>query len=543
MSAHVPTAEDPAAEGASQLIGGRWGRHATRTNRWWLTPLEIAMAITILVLVGGYLQKAQCLKPTGYADNYQYTRLCYTDTYVLYTADGLNADVARSGPDKGQVVGNVGVPYRDHRVEYPPVMAGLMWTAAELTSHLSGGGHADPSGAHGQRFFQITALGLALCALITVFATGRMLGRRRQWDLIMLAASPVLFMHAFTNWDLVAVACTALGMWLWSRKQPALAGVLFGLGVATKLYPVLVLLAILMLCTRERAWRAALMAIAGAAGGILVMYVPAWAISHGHEFRFPTASCTSNQKISGYRFFTSLSEHRGVDWGSLWLVVQHATDSLQSHFTGTGWLDTHVHYWLNATNSALSGPKRFTSDGKPIRGSCHANPTALNWISSISVGLVIAGVAALIAFARRRPRVAPMAFLLVAGFIMLNKVDSPQYALWLVPLAVLARPKWASLLVWQVAEVILGAANLYQLIAQEQHNQGLPIGTYLVVVVIRDVILVWLMAMMVREALNPRLDIVRRDGVDDPVGGILCESEPPPPDPDPAAGELLVAPA
>jgi uncharacterized membrane protein len=142
-------------------------------------------------------------------------------------------------------------------------------------------------------------------------------------------------------------------------------------------------------------------------------------------------------------------------------------------------------------------------------------------IAALAVALFVVGVGVLVWKAPWRPRVAQIAFLLVAGFVMLNKIDSPQYALWLVPLAVLARPRWASLLIWQVTEVVLGAANLYTLIAQEHSQQGLPIGLYLVIVVFRDVVLGWLMTLVVREVLDPRRDIVRNDGVDDPAGGVL----------------------
>ena len=33
-------------------------------------------------------------------------------------------------------------------------------------------------------------------------------------------------------------------------------------------------------------------------------------------------------------------------------------------------------------------------------------------------------------------------FLIVVAFTLTNKVYSPQYSLWLVPLAVMARPRW-----------------------------------------------------------------------------------------------------
>jgi uncharacterized membrane protein len=144
-----------------------------------------------------------------------------------------------------------------------------------------------------------------------------------------------------------------------------------------------------------------------------------------------------------------------------------------------------------------------------------------NVIAALAVTLFVIGVGVLVWKAPWRPRVGQVAFLLVAGFVLLNKIDSPQYALWLVPLAVLARPRWASLLIWQVTEVVLGAANLYTLIAQGHPQQGLSIDAYLVVVVFRDLVLCWLMALVVREVLNPRRDIVRNDGVDDPAGGLL----------------------
>jgi uncharacterized membrane protein len=459
--------------------------------------------VTVLFCVFGYLQKAPCLTHP-YTNEYQYTRLCYTDTYVLYTVEGLNAHTDANG----HVVGSVSVPYRDHAVEYPPVIGGLMWTAAEVTSLLHGGG-ADPSGAHARTFFDVTALGLASLALVSTWCVAQLVGRRRAWDAVMVAASPVLLMHAFTNWDLAAVALTGLGLWFWSRGSPAWAGVALGIGIATKFYPLFVVLALLMLCARERKWRAATMVTVGAALGLVAMYVPAILISGGHTFPFPNSDCTTGPMVVGWKFFTSLSKQRGVDWGSLWLVVQHLAQGLEPHVSGVPF----VHSVLSGTNNAISGPTGA--------GSCSKDPTALNRLSETSVAMLIAGVGALVAYARQRPRVGQVAFLLVAGFIMLNKVDSPQYALWLVPLAVMARPRWASILIWQVTEVVLGAANLYTLIALDHSDQGLPMDTYLIFVVLRDVVLVGLMALVVREALDPRRDVVRRDGVDDPAGGVL----------------------
>jgi uncharacterized membrane protein len=481
----APTRDDAAAAGASRLIGGRWGRYASGRTSWVWTPVRVALGLTILVIVFGYLQKTDCFSSGGYQNEHQYTRLCYTDTYALYVNEGLNAKTNSIGV----VTGRTSIPYRDHAVEYPPVIGGLMWAAAEVTVFVHPGSVADVDGAHNETFFNITALGLALCALVSTWTVARLAGRRRVWDAAMVGLSPVLFMHAFTNWDLAAVALTGLGLWAWSRGSPVWAGLLLGVGVATKLYPLFVLLALLMLCARAGLWRAAAKSVVAAAAGVVACYIPAILISKA--FEFPDTTCPSRHPLSGWRWFLSLSQTRGADWGSVWLVAQHL-------FSGDG-----VGRALNA------------------QVACGASPTTLNVASSASVVLVVAGVGALVALAPRRPRVGQIAFLLVAGFVMLNKVDSPQYALWLVPLAVLARPRWASLLVWQLTEVALGAANLYTLISLDHTDQGLPLDTYLVVVVLRDIVLTTLCVLVVREALVPREDIVRRDGVDDPAGGLL----------------------
>jgi uncharacterized membrane protein len=484
MPVHAPSRDDPAVAGASGLIGGRWGHHALGpTSRWW-TPLRIALALTVLVTVFGYLQKSTCLTHP-YSNEYQYTRLCYTDTYALYTAEGLNAHVN----SQGAAVGSVSVPYRDHPVEYPPVIGGLMWAASEVTAAVHHGDGPDVSGSHNETFFNLTALGLALCALISTWTTAKLAGRPRVWDAAMVALSPALFMYAFTNWDLVAVALTGLGLWAWSRGSPVWAGALLGVGIATKLYPVFVLLALLMLCARAGKWRAAGKSVAAAAGGVVICYLPAILVSK--SFPFPDAGCAGRHDLPGWRWFLSLSQTRGADWGSVWLVFQHLF---------------HGDAFGNALNA------------QPV---CGASPTTLNVMSSACVLIVIAGVGALVALAPRRPRVGQIAFLLVAGFIVFNKVDSPQYALWLVPLAVLARPRWTSLLIWQATEVLLGAANLYTLISFDHSDQGLPLDTYLLVVVARDVVLFWLMGLVVRDVWRPRGDVVRRDGVDDPAGGVL----------------------
>jgi uncharacterized membrane protein len=123
-----------------------------------------------------------------------------------------------------------------------------------------------------------------------------------------------------------------------------------------------------------------------------------------------------------------------------------------------------------------------------------------------------------------RPRVTQVAFLLVAGFLLLNKVYSPQYALWLLPLAVLARPRWRSLLVWQASEVLVWVMTMLYYLGTE--NRGVEVEWFFLAVLLRDVVLVTLIGLVAREVRRPDDDVVRTSwpGVDDPAGGPLDQA-------------------
>jgi uncharacterized membrane protein len=136
--------------------------------------------------------------------------------------------------------------------------------------------------------------------------------------------------------------------------------------------------------------------------------------------------------------------------------------------------------------------------------------------------LLVAGAAWLTLAAPVRPRVAQLAFLLVAGFLLLNKVWSPQYSLWLLPLAVLARPRWRSLLLWQATEALLWVPRLLWYLGTD--NRGLKVEWFFLGVTLRDIAVVVLMGLVVRDVLHPDVDVVRTTwpGVDDPAGGPLA---------------------
>jgi uncharacterized membrane protein len=117
---------------------------------------------------------------------------------------------------------------------------------------------------------------------------------------------------------------------------------------------------------------------------------------------------------------------------------------------------------------------------------------------------------------------AQLAFLLVAALILTNKVYSPQFVLWLVPLLALARPRWRDFLVWQGIEGLYWAAiwmYLAQVTSQgpTQHNIDMPY--YVLAVAAHMLVTAYLMMRVVWDIYDPNYDPVRRHHLDDPHGG------------------------
>ena len=456
----MPSWTDPVVAQASEAVGGPWGRHAVTGASLFWTPLRICLLFTTAVLGLAWIKQAPCAAGE-WSGSRQYTHFCYSDTIPLYGLHSLDTGA---------------VPYLDSAVEYPVLTGGFMAVAAAVARVYDGAvsslgflPHVPPV----QSYYVVTCLLLSLCALVTTRAVLALSGRR-PWDAAMIGLSPLLFVHAFTNWDLWAVVLATLGMWAWARHRPVLAGVLLGLGVAAKLYPVLLLGALFLLCLRAGRLRTWFRTASAAAGAWTAVNLP------------PAVLAPENWS----RFFR-LNRSRPADPDSVWNLLLHATD-----------------------HQILDG--RLAPD---------QTPSVLNAVISASLVLMVAGAAWLTLAAPVRPRVPQLAFLLVAGFLLLNKVWSPQYSLWLLPLAVLARPRWRSLLIWQATEALLWVPRLLWYLGTD--NRGIEVEWFFLAVTVRDLAVVVLMALVVRDILHPDGDVVRTSwpGIDDPAGGPLDRAD------------------
>ena len=64
----------------------------------------------------------------------------------------------------------------------------------------------------------------------------------------MSALAPGLLLTGTINWDLIPVLLTVLALLAWARRRPWLAGIMIGLAVAAKLFPLLLLVPLFLLC-------------------------------------------------------------------------------------------------------------------------------------------------------------------------------------------------------------------------------------------------------------------------------------------------------
>jgi uncharacterized membrane protein len=476
----VPTWTEPAARQLSAVLGGPLGRHASIGRHWFFTALRAVLLAAVCTLMIGWFVKAPCIQQTSdghggvtldWSGHRQYTAMCYSDIIPLYSGEGLDkgalpyrhAITERTTNANGQPVTHT------RYMEYPVLTGFFQWGNAKITAGWEKLAHRGilPSGLPVAVYFDITAFFLALGWIVTAWAVART-ARRRPWDAMLVALSPLVVFQVFTNFDAIATAFAATGILAWSRRRPVLAGVLLGLGGAIKLYPLFLLLPLLLVCLRGGKLREWGRTAAAAAGAWLVVNLPVF-------LTYPR----------GWSEFFRLNATRGADPDSVYAVI--------------------------------SGLTRW--DG-------FSSTETLNTVSALALVAACAAIGWVALTAPRRPRLAQLCFLVVAAFLLTSKVWSPQYSLWLVPLAALAIPRWKVVATWMVIDALVWVPRMMMYLEQANRaagepDRGLPPEWFHGAVILRDLAVLGLCALIVRAIYRPNTDLVRESDGDDPAGGVV----------------------
>jgi uncharacterized membrane protein len=454
---NLPARSDGFVRGLSEAIGGPLGDHAVRPGA---RPGRFWTAARIILALTCLTLALHWVQKSPCQDGDWQKNIQYTRFCYTDVLALYYAEELNDGK----------VPYRDHAVEYP-VVTGYVMGALGLPVHALGA--RDRNLNQGQWFYNANALVLSALAVATA-AMILALRRRRPWDAAIFALSPILFVTTTVNWDFVAIGLAMFGVYAWSRRRPVLAGVLLGLGGAAKLWPLFLIGPLFVLALRSRRIREWGLAGVGAA--------VAWAAANAPVFLL--------YRSSWERFF-ELNTTRPVDWGTLWYIGRYLDGKWNA-----GAVD--------------QGPFQWLSDHIPV----------LNTLTYTLFLLSCVGISALCLLAPRRPRLAQVAFLVVAAFLIFSKVWSQQYVLWLLPLVVLARPRWGAIVGWTVAEIGYFAAFYAELLGADG-KPIIPEGTFVLAAALRLVTVAVLCGLVIREICRPEMDAVRETYADDPDGGPL----------------------
>jgi uncharacterized membrane protein len=234
----------------------------------------VCLVVCFVMLVGGYLLKAQCTAPTAFAQGHQYSRLCYNDLQPLY---GARAVVDNAFPyihgeftADGQLIGGA--------VEYPVLTGLFLWFTGLFSEDANG-------------FLSWSSVFLAPFGLLAAYFLARMSG----WRALMWAASPALIWYSFHNWDLLVVGAVVAGLWSWHRGKTVAAAAWFGIGCALKMYPILFVAPLVMEQMHRRDRPRALKALGAGVGTAVAVNLPFmvanfdgwWATYAFHKVRGP----------------------------------------------------------------------------------------------------------------------------------------------------------------------------------------------------------------------------------------------------------------
>ncbi len=480
----IPSHTDAVAADFSSALGGPVGRHAVIGRQRYLTPVRVVLFVALLFLALAWFGKAACVQQTtaggalalDRSGNRQYTALCYSEIIPLF--DGAYLRGGAMPYKTSWVDADAGVV---RSLDEPAGVGLFLFAAANVASFWSDHGRdvGLPTPLEVILFFDAAAFGLALMWLLAVWATTRSAGRR-VWTGLLVAASPLVVVHAYTGFAVLAVALTAVALLAWARRLPWVAGAALGLAATTAFYPALLLVPLFALCLRAgrlRQW--ATVVVAGAVAWWAVNLPLALAYRHGWQAYFDGLLDRAAGLDSVYGVVTALT---GYDWG------------------------------------------------RPDGASVLVNGLVFGGVLLVCAGVVVLALAAPV-----RPRLAQLAFLTVAGLLLVGKDWLPEQSLWLLPLAVLAIPHTRVLLAWMVVDALVWVPKMmWQMhISPVGGRHGLDVQWFGVAVALRDIVVIGLCALVVAQILRPADDLVRRpsgqgaflgQGPDDPLGGVLTRT-------------------
>ena len=251
--------------------------------------------------------------------------------------------------------------------------------------------------------------------------------------------APAAVASLYINWDLWAIASMMLSIYWFDRKKYHHSAVAIGISISTKFLPVFLLIPIVLILWRRNEIKELLRYCLISLTTFAVINLPVFLTTP-----------------DGWLRFYQLNFDRGQDWGSLW-------------------------YGLSSLGVNLGNT---------------------NFFAILTLFVVILLVSLLIFSTKETLTLADVSFILLALVMIASKVYSPQYVLWLVPLAVIAmstRRDVHAFWVWQIAEVMYHVAIWQHLATVSDAQFGLPLGGYALITLVRIAACLYFVGVLVKK--------------------------------------------
>jgi uncharacterized membrane protein len=256
----------------------------------------------------------------------------------------------------------------------------------------------------------------------------------------LAAIAPAAIASLYINWDLWAIASMMLAIYWFDRKRFDYSALAIGISISTKFLPIFLLLPIVLILWRQNEIKT------------LVRYLSITVATFA-VINIPVLLTTPE----GWLRFYQLNFDRGQDWGSAWYAL--------------------------------------SSLGVPL-GSTNFFAILALLISVLVISLFIFGT-------KETVNLADVSFIVLALVMVASKVYSPQYVLWLVPLAVIAmttRKDLHAFWIWQIAEVIYHVAIWQHLATVTGAKFGLPLTGYALISLLRIAACLYFVAVLIKKA-------------------------------------------
>ncbi len=394
------------------------GRVAGTAARLGRLALVVVVALCGITLVLGYINKDRCTGPQfdelgRSVPDYEKRRnqdVCYSDIQQLWIGRDIDRHVFPyvNGEltEDGKPIGGV--------VEYPVLTGVVIWASALFA-------HTDAD------FLLLSALVLAPFGLLTAW----MLARLGRWRSLLWAIGPPLVLYAFHNWELPVVLCAVAAFYVvhrgWGKRgvdrplvqRATAAAVLLGLGFTFKVYPAIFVLPLMLYVLtggregREFAGRA-VERVLDWVGAVRIAFV---AVGTAVAVNLPFMMLGFDGWRASFDF--QLERKADLTTNSIW-------------------------YWALRPDS--------DPDNEPVQ--------ELIGLLSPTLMMVSFVVACAIGWVRYQKEGTypwlPVSAAMLCGFLLLHKVHSPQYTLWLIPMFVLLRIRWGWIVAYLVADLAMG---------------------------------------------------------------------------------------